>query len=220
MVLEVDNVDNYFNSGIHIQKEKIVKKEIAFFDFDGTITTKDTLLEFIKFSKGSFRFYLGFILHLPYLVLYKLKFITNQKAKEKILQFFFRGTPTEIFKEYCKDFSKSVLPKLIRPKALEEIKRLKEKNTIVVIVSASPEDWIGDWTKQYQLEAITTKLEVLHSRVTGKILGKNCHGDEKVNRIVQKYNLEDYTVVGAYGDSRGDKPMLSLAQKAYYKPFA
>jgi phosphatidylglycerophosphatase C len=29
-----------------------MKKEIAFFDFDGTITTKDTYLEFIKFSKA------------------------------------------------------------------------------------------------------------------------------------------------------------------------
>lgn len=196
-----------------------MKKEIALFDFDGTITTKDTLIEFIRFAKGPFRFYLGFILNLPYLIGYKLKFISNQTAKEKVLQFFFRDTPVEIFTEYCTDFSKNVLPKLIRPKAFEEIRRLKERNTIVVIVSASPENWVEAWARRLQLEVITTRLEVKNGMITGKIVGKNCHGKEKVNRIAEKYKLKDYRIVAAYGDTNGDKPMLSLAQKAYYKPF-
>lgn len=196
-----------------------MKKEIALFDFDGTITTKDTLIEFIRFAKGPFRFYLGFILNLPYLIGYKLKFISNQTAKEKVLQFFFRDTPVEIFTEYCTDFSKNVLPKLIRPKAFEEIRRLKERNTIVVIVSASPENWVEAWARRLQLEVITTRLEVKNGMITGKIVGKNCHGKEKVNRITEKYKLNDYRIVAAYGDTNGDKPMLALAQKAYYKPF-
>lgn len=41
-------------------------KQIVAFDFDGTITNRDTLLEFIKFAKGKTAFYLGFLLHLPY----------------------------------------------------------------------------------------------------------------------------------------------------------
>lgn len=196
-----------------------MKKEIALFDFDGTITTKDTLIEFIRFAKGPFRFYLGFILNLPYLIGYKLKFISNQTAKEKVLQFFFRDTPVQIFTEYCTDFSKNVLPKLIRPKAFEEIRRLKERNTIVVIVSASPENWVEAWARRLQLEVITTRLEVKNGMITGKIVGKNCHGKEKVNRITEKYKLNDYRIVAAYGDTNGDKPMLALAQKAYYKPF-
>ena len=196
-----------------------MKKEIAFFDFDGTITKKDTLLEFIRFSKGSFRFYLGFFINLPYLVAFKLGVISNQSAKEKILRFFFHDTPVSVFKEYCEKFSKQVLPRLIRPKALEEIERLKQNNTIVVVVSASPENWIVNWTKSLQLELIASRLEVKNGKLTGKILGKNCHGDEKVSRINQIYDLTDYYIVAAYGDSLGDKPMLQLAKKAYYKPF-
>ena len=196
-----------------------MKKEIAFFDFDGTITKKDTLLEFIRFSKGSFRFYLGFFINLPYLVAFKLGVISNQSAKEKILRFFFHDTSVTVFKQYCETFSKQVLPKLIRPKALEEIERLKKNKTIVVVVSASPENWIENWTKNLQLELIASRLEVKDGKLTGKIVGKNCHGDEKVSRISQVYDLRDYYIVSAYGDSRGDRPMLQLAQKAYYKPF-
>ena len=77
----MDHADHCIGSGIYLQKEKIVKKGIAFFDFDGTITTKDTLLEFIKFSKGNLLFYAGFLLNLHFLVAYKLKIISNQAAK-------------------------------------------------------------------------------------------------------------------------------------------
>ena len=215
----MDHADYYFYTGINVQKEKIVKKEIAFFDFDGTITTKDTLLEFIKFSKGRNLFILGFLLNSVYLVAYKLKIISNQSAKEKILSFFFNGTPVETFKEYCDAFSKNVLPQLIRPKAVQEIKRLQQQNTVVVVVSASPENWIEQWAAKNQVRLIASLLQIKDGKLTGKILGKNCHGDEKVSRIQKAFDLSEYNIVAAYGDSEGDKPMLQLATNAYYKPF-
>lgn len=99
-----------------------MNQRIAFFDFDGTITTKDTLLEFLKFYKGSFRFYTGFLLNIPYLLAYKLKIIPNYTAKQKVLQHFFKGEKIDVFQQYCDKFSDQVLPMLIRPKALQEIK--------------------------------------------------------------------------------------------------
>ncbi|MFL5808985.1 MAG: HAD family hydrolase, partial [Flavisolibacter sp.] len=167
-------------------------KKIAFFDFDGTITTKDTLLEFIKFDKGSFRFLLGFLINSPYLLAYKLKIISNQSAKEKVLQFFFHDTPLSAFNEKCAAFVSGELPKLIRPKALEEIEKLQEKGSEVVIVSASPENWIRHWADSLRVQLIASRLEVKDGKVTGKILGKNCHGDEKVCRINEKFNLKEY----------------------------
>lgn len=196
-----------------------MKKEIAFFDFDGTITTKDTLLEFIKFSRGRFRFYIGFLINAPYLIAYKLKIISNHSAKEKVLRFFFANTSIEDFKKYCNDFSKNVLPKLLRPKAIEEIKRLQQNNIIVVVVSASPENWIEEWANKNQLQLIASRLDVKEGKLTGKISGKNCHGDEKVSRICEVFNLAEYNVVAAYGDSKGDRPMLRLASNTFYKPF-
>jgi phosphatidylglycerophosphatase C len=215
----MDYADYYSYSRVHVQKEKAVNKEIAFFDFDGTITTKDTLLEFIKFSKGALSFYLGFLVNLPFLIAYKLKIISNQKAKEKILYFFFHGTHVSDFNQYCLVFYQTVLPKLIRPKALEEIRRLQRENIIVVVVSASPENWIQNWALDVGTELIATRLEIIDEKLTGKLLGKNCHGNEKVCRIKDLYDLSKYRVVAAYGDSVGDKPMLKLAFKSHYKPF-
>jgi HAD superfamily hydrolase (TIGR01490 family) len=199
-----------------------VNQRIAFFDFDGTITTKDTLLEFIKFSKGPFRFYLGFLLNSPWLVAYRLKIISNQAAKERILTWFFRNQPLPAFQQLCDEFAATILPGLIRPKALREIALLQEKGATVVIVSASPENWISAWTTRNQTSLLATRLELTPAappRLTGRILDRNCHGEEKVSRIREAYPLADYNEIYAYGDTKGDKPMLNLGTASFYKPF-
>lgn len=196
-----------------------MKKGIAFFDFDGTITTKDTLLEFIKYCKGTNAFYAGFLINSPFLLAYKLKIISNQAAKEKVLQHFFKNTSVDSFRVLCEKFAAEMIPGLIRPGAIAEIRKLQEEGRTVVIVSASPENWISPWALKLKVDLIATQLEIQNGLLTGKILGKNCHGAEKVNRINKKYSLADYAEIAAYGDTKGDLPMLALAHRSVYKPF-
>ncbi len=66
-------------------------KKVYAFDFDGTLTTKDTLLEFIRYAKGSSSFWLGFLFHIHLLILMKLGFYPNWKAKQKVFAHFFKG---------------------------------------------------------------------------------------------------------------------------------
>lgn len=68
-----------------------MKKRIYAFDFDGTLTTRDTLIAFIRYAKGTRAFVLGFLLHAHLLVLMKLKLYPNWKAKQKIFSYFFKG---------------------------------------------------------------------------------------------------------------------------------
>jgi phosphatidylglycerophosphatase C len=194
-------------------------KSIAFFDFDGTLTTKDTLLEFIKFTKGNAAFLTGFLLNSPYLVAYKLNLIPNQRAKEKVMQYFFKNTPLSDFQKWSDAFATEVIPKLIRPKGAEELQKLQQSGTAVVIVSASFGNWIQKWATANNLQLIATRPEVRNGKLTGRIDGKNCHGDEKVRRIQEHFPLQQYEQVHAYGDTSGDKPMLALATHAHYKPF-
>jgi HAD superfamily hydrolase (TIGR01490 family) len=192
---------------------------IAFFDFDGTITTRDTLLEFFRYCKGTIRFYLGFLLNSPWLIAYKLKIISNQKAKERVLTHFFRNCPLAAFQEQCDRFATEMLPRLIRAKAGKEIALLQEQGFTVVIVSASPENWIRSWAEKVGALLIATRLETREGVITGKIAGNNCHGKEKVRRIKEAYALPDYRDIYAYGDTGGDKPMLALATISFFRPF-
>ena len=196
-----------------------MKRRIAFFDFDGTITTKDTLLEIIKYQKGVSKFYTGFILCSPYIVAWKLGLIPNYAAKERVMRFFFSKTPIDEFQRKCNAFANEVLPSLLRPKALEEIKRLQQSGAEVVIVSASPGNWSEQWRKTLNIDSLATRLQIKDSKLTGRFDGKNCHGEEKVCRIRDAYDLNNYDEIYCYGDSKGDKPMLELATFAFYKPF-
>ncbi|MBS1949082.1 MAG: haloacid dehalogenase-like hydrolase [Bacteroidetes bacterium] len=196
-----------------------MRRRIAFFDFDGTITAKDSLLELIKYHKGIFLFCFGFLLNAPFLIAYKLKVIRNSTAKQIVLRFFFHGTPLSSFQLKCDEFSLEKLPLLIRPKALVEIKKLKELNTEIVIVSASAKNWLQQWADETGVKLICTNLEVKDEKLTGRISGENCHGKEKVKRIKALYDLSCYDEIYCYGDSAGDRPMLSLATVSFYKPF-
>ena len=114
--------------------------ELHFFDFDGTITHKDTLLEFIRFAKGDIGFYSGFLLYSPALVAFKLKIISNQAAKQLILRHFFGKMTLTEFSKLCNDFAQQVVPGLVRYKALHELQELEKKNFRIVVVSASAEN--------------------------------------------------------------------------------
>lgn len=193
---------------------------IAFLDFDGTITHKDSFLEFIKYSKGRSSFFFGFALYSPVLVAYKLKIISNQTAKEIMIKHFFGKMPVSKFEQLCKNFSTEVVPSLIRPKALREISKLKDAGAEIVVVSASAENWVRFWCEEIGARWIATRLELCDEEtISGKLLGKNCYGEEKVRRIREQYNLDRYEEIYCYGDTEGDRPMLALATISFFKPF-
>jgi len=169
-----------------------LSRRIAFFDFDGTITDRDTLIEIFRYTYGSFRCNLGFILNSPVLIAYKLGLVSNQFAKEIMLTYFFGTMKADRFRQQCDDFARTVLPGFIRPKALEEIKKLQAAGAEVVIVSASAGDWIKAWANSLGVALIATNLEVKNDIVTGKINGRNCYGEEKIRRITNIYELSGY----------------------------
>jgi phosphatidylglycerophosphatase C len=196
-----------------------LQKTIAFFDFDGTVTFKDTMLELIKFSKGKPAYYLGMIKLSPYLIALKAGLVSATLAKEKMLTHFFSGDDFNLFNQDCKRFTKNILPALIRPKAIAAINEHLANNHEVVVVSASAENWVSQWCLQNNINYLATKLEIVDDKITGKLSGANCNGQEKVNRIKDKYILSDYSTIYCYGDTKGDKPMLQLATFAYYRTF-
>ncbi len=202
------------------------KEKLYCFDFDGTLTTRDTLIEFIKYTKGKTRFLLGFLLYSPLLVLMKLHLYPNWKAKQKVFKYFFGGMPIETFNAKCKAFANANLF-LLRPIGLKLIHKCLEKQQKVYIVSASIDNWVTPFFIHLGLEGahiLGTQIEVKNGKVTGHFLSPNCYGVEKVARICQDLSLtpeqarEKYDIL-AFGDSEGDREMLSFAHTAHYKPF-
>ena len=194
-----------------------MNKRLVLLDFDGTLTRKDTLFEFIRFYHGSGRYWSGLMLLSPVLVAFKLKMISGQKVKEIVLKFFFRGEGLETFNARCSEFAKSVIPHLIRPSVQLLLSRELAEKSKVVVVSASPENWVKPWCDTHYLECLATRLEVIDQKISGKINGKNCNGAEKARRIKEAFSLAQFEKIIAYGDTHGDREMLQLAHEAHYR---
>jgi len=191
----------------------------AFFDFDGTITNKDSFIDFLKYSNSFYKFWFYFILLSPVLVLFKLRIISNERAKQVVLSMFFKGEREEEFLEKTKTYSLEKMPKIVKENALKKIKWHKEQGHTVVIVSASLKCWLKPWCEKNNLELITTELEIKQGILTGHLKTKNCFGEEKVKRIKQQYTINKNDTIYAYGDSAGDREMLDLANYKNYRVF-
>ena len=196
-------------------------KKIYSFDFDGTLTTKDTLLEFIRFAKGSGLMYAGFLLFSPLLILMKLHLYPNWKAKQKIFSWFFKGMKINEFDLLCRTFAQQN-QHLLRPEGKEKVRKILEEDDItVLVISASIDNWVRPFFDEFgeNIRVIGTQIEIKTDRVTGRFTTKNCYGQEKVNRLKALYPQRETYELIAFGDSRGDKELLAYADKGFYKPF-
>ncbi len=200
-----------------------MKKKIYCFDFDGTLTTSDTLLEFIKYAKGTSRFLMVFLMYSPLLVMMKLHMYPNWKAKQQIFAHLFAGMRIEKFDALCRGFAEEN-QHLLRPKGITLMHEALVAGAQVFIVSASIDNWVRPFFEIRNLKGVQvlgTQIEVEDGKLTGNFKSNNCYGKEKVHRIAEvlkSFERSEYEIE-AFGDSRGDKEMLAFADKGHFKPF-
>ena len=200
-----------------------MKKKIYCFDFDGTLTTSDTLLEFIKYAKGRGRFLMVFLMYSPLLVMMKLHLYPNWKAKQQIFAHLFAGMRIEKFDALCRGFAEEN-QHLLRPKGITLMHEALVAGAQVFIVSASIDNWVRPFFDIRNLKGVQvlgTQIEVEDGKLTGRFKSNNCYGKEKVHRIAEvlkSFERSEYEIE-AFGDSRGDKEMLAFADKGHFKPF-
>lgn len=191
-----------------------MKKKIAAFDVDGTITFTDSFMLFLRSTTSKWGFIAKLSALLPFFLLYLLRIYSRDKVKNHILNAFLSGKSHEEYKKNCIEFSK-IYEKISRADALEAIERHKVAGHEIAMVSASLEDYLIPFANSLGIKnVIATKLEVKDNILTGKMLGPNCRAQEKVNRIYEYFG--DVEIIAAYGDSRGDKEMIEAAQEKYF----
>ena len=207
--------------GTHVLINHLFPMTIHAFDFDGTLTRRDTLLEYIRYVKGNKEFLIGFLKHLHLLIMMKLGIMPNWKTKRIIFQFFFGGMTLEKFNEYCEKFAKEKAS-LLRKKGMVAVNKAVMDGDQVVIISASIENWVEPFFRfqvSNHINIIGTKIQVVDGKLTGRFLTKNCYGEEKVRRLLEQYpDRKEYKLV-AYGDSRGDHALLDFADEGHYREF-
>ena len=201
------------------QSEKNTSVNLALFDFDGTLTTRDSFICFLQFTHGLFYFYLAFFCLLPILISYKLKVLRNDMAKEYVLKFFYRGWKKERLEAAGEAWVRSKLSSILIEDGIKKLEEHRENGDEVWLVTASCRPWIEPWCSAINLNFICTEMEYVDGKATGRLLHGNNYGPEKEKRIRMSIDLSRFTSIYAYGDSSGDTEMLNLSTHPHYKPF-
>ena len=190
------------------------------FDFDGTITTTDTLKIFFRYHARNLKWTMVIVKLLPIFIGYVLKLVPRDAVKASLVKSFLTDVDAVEFQKKADQYAKDVIPGLIRPNALKALIKKNNGPDKVYIVSASLSAYIIPWAKSHGVNnVIATDLEIVDGRLTGRLDGANCWGPGKLVKIAAEMGETPYILKEAYGDTRGDREMLHAAQESFFKPF-
>lgn len=192
-------------------------RKVVVFDFDGTLTTKDSYLEFVKYACGFWHLVGGLLLFSPLLLLMFCHLCPHGKVKEMVFSFFFKGWTYREFQKVGMAFADKV-EAFERESTVAKLKEEVRAGSAVYVVSASVEEWIRPWCQKRQVtQVLGTRVEVDGEGVlTGKFSTLNCYGKEKVSRLLEVEPDRGEYLLEAYGDSRGDREMIAFADNGFY----
>jgi len=190
---------------------------LALFDFDGTITNKDTFTAFLHFAVTKKKLFWGRVILSPLVLGHKAGIISTAKLREAASEFAFKGRNLSDLYLTGNQYSIDIIPKHLRPNAMNRIQWHKDQGDQIVVVSASLEVYLNSWCKTHELDLICSKFETYNGLITGKYNPTDCSGEEKARRIRKKFDLNEFHTIYAYGDTSEDIAMLSLADIKYYR---
>ena len=198
---------------------------VVAFDFDGTLTWRDTLLPFLRRLLGTFNFLWLLLVCSPWLAAFALRLMSNHRAKAKLLHAALAGRSVDEVQRCARAFVDRELPAQWRPWALRQFVQQQQAGHRCVLVSASTSLYMPLVGQSLGAHAVLcTEMEIVDGRYTGRLSTPNCHGEEKVRRLRTWLATEDAAandtptpLLQAYGDTSGDLPMLRMAQQAWYR---
>lgn len=189
-------------------------KQIAFFDFDGTLYLKDSFTGFIFYVLGRCYIFKKTVFLLPWINKYYLGLYSPPNMRKLIFKSMFSAQEATRVFQAGEQYATSLVADL-DPKLLAQLKQHQVLGHDVVLVSASLNIYLAPLAKHLNIDLISTEVEKKLDILTGDYATADCSGIEKKNRIKQVYDLSDYDLIYAYGNSFEDQEMLALADQAY-----
>jgi phosphatidylglycerophosphatase C len=194
-------------------------RPLVAFDFDGTLTSEDSFIAFLRWRQGG----LGYVAGVAALAPAGLRYLADRnrgRIKAAAVKRFLKGLTRAELEAEAQRFASERGRALLRPDALRAWRRWQGEGARLVIVTASPELTVAPIARALGAERlIGTRLALdAADRVTGALDGTNCRGPEKVRRLREAFG-DDVALEAAYGDTDGDREMLALAEEKGFRVF-
>ncbi len=195
------------------------RPRVAAFDVDGTLTTTDCVVPFLRRTAGTPRLARR-MLRSP-LSLVRAGVRRDRDAlKAASAAATFRGLPLAVVEADAVVFAREVYDRRLRSDVVESLRRHVDAGDTVLLVSASFEVYLRPLAELLGAhDVLAVRLEVDGDRIlTGRLDGPNCRGPEKIVRLhdwLDRHAGGRQAVhLSAYGDSRGDRELLADADVA------
>ena len=200
------------------------RRVVAAFDFDGTITDRDTLVPFLVLAFGRARVAATFgalaFTGLGYLV----RRVSIDEFKRRVLRRLVAGVPASRLRALGPAHACAIAPWL-RPAALARIAWHREQGHRLVLVSSTLDLYLADVAAPLGFDDVLcsrleTRVDAAEiERFSGELEGADCTGAEKPRRLAALLGGLEAVELHAYGDSHGDRDLLAAADHAHYRPF-
>lgn len=195
------------------------RRQVAAFDFDGTLVPGDSLLPFVWRTAGPRRFLLAAVRHgLRILLASAVGIGSRDLAKERFLRSTLGGLPLATVRKSAESFAVD-LERRVDAAALDRLRWHADQGHELVLVSASLALYLQPLADALGFdEVLATRLVVdAKEHLTGDLDGANVRAEEKVVRL-RRWLDGDPCELWAYGDSAGDRELLALADHGVRVP--
>lgn len=186
------------------------KQPAALFDFDLTLTDKDSFMLFARFlmrhCPGAWMDGVGL---LAKIIPYGLGVLSKEHMKSQVLAMLGRR-PKEAVDDIVYEFVRDVLPDTYRFRGIEKLDWHRQAGHITILASASPDLYLEPISRELGFDVLVcTSTNKAHPPV---LEGANCLGVEKVKRLQQLevFDQIDWKESFAYSDHISDLPMFML----------
>ena len=187
-------------------------RKVAAFDFDGTLSTRDTFVPFLRMVAGPGAFLVAVLRSLPHLLVAAVRDRSRDTAKAAMLRCVFAGRDEASVRAIGERHAADVVATQLRPEMHSKLGWHRQQGHEIVIISASPAIYLDAVGRTLGVHAVlSTRLAVDDDgRLTGEIDGRNVRRDAKVRRL-DAWLARDDAEIWAYGDSTGDRELLARA---------
>ncbi|WP_334177304.1 HAD-IB family hydrolase [Pseudoxanthomonas sp.] len=190
--------------------------DLALFDFDGTLTTRETFPDFMRYAVARPRLLVGGALLVPVVFGYRRGWIAGNPTRACIVQVGLRDVDAARLRSQGEAFARDMLPGVLRPDAMARLAWHRERGDRIVVVSGGLDVYLTPWCSAQGVELACSVLAERNGRITG-YAGAQCVGEEKVRRIRALCDPQAYAAIHAYGDTREDDAMLAMAHHRTYR---
>lgn len=175
-------------------------KKIIVYDFDKTLTYRDTLFDFFRFASDKNIYYpFKVIVYFISMVLTKFNLLSNKTLKSIGVALFLKGLEKKIFINRCENYYLSI-------EFNQLYKKLSfAKDVNYYIVSASFEDYLIPIFPSF-VKILGSTIEYKNGRV--ERMGRNCYKIKKVDYL-KEIGVERIDTL--FTDSFSDYPLATIS---------